>query len=170
MITEQIYAINEIDDAFTGIVVCATSCEKPEPTFTHAGLLRAVFDQHNRVSTLFTPENDNEQPWCLDNSTDFQTLHILQGGQPINTRKFGSRTLSDYQYQMITVVVHFSPKSFAKETIQAIEQTDWCEVVSFDLDTESILSRYLLLRADEDFNYPPYMTAWAVTYNINGIH
>ena len=170
MITEQIFQIQEIDDAFTGLIGALTMCDDEEPTIAHAGLLRSVFNQHDKTSTLFTPENENEEPWALDNSTDFQTLHILQGGERFDQRKFGTRTIGDFRYIVTTICVHFGAKSYVNQTIEAIETNDWCEVVSFDLDTENILARYLLLRADENFNYPPNMTAWAVTYYINAIH
>lgn len=166
MTTEELPQIPEIDDHFSQLILDPLGFDDVAPTIAHAQLLHTVFDQERKANILFDPLSETGYPWALDNKTDIQTIHLVLSANATNKQQFGTFSQSDFALRMVYIGVSFGTKTYTKQAIKALERTSFCSVQGFEAVPDAILSRFLLQRADEDYNYPPNLTAFAIYYTI----
>ncbi|WP_028664408.1 hypothetical protein [Runella zeae] len=136
-------------------------------TLQASGFVNEVYSEEEKRTVLYV--NSLKQQWSLDDSAQYNTIHVVLSGTKDSAEEFGTYEEGVYSIQCIFGVINFGPEIQFLSAIQAIESVEGLKVVSFNCQTMSVLRNTFKLKFDDNFNLPPYATAFTVTYEIKNV-
>ncbi|ARK13036.1 hypothetical protein A6C57_23355 [Fibrella sp. ES10-3-2-2] len=161
MITETITAINAALEAYPGPLHNLSGQQS-----RILGLVRPVFSQHEKRTTLITSEGETVTD---DDTLGWLSCHTTQGANVTSYETFGSFQRPYYDYVMRIILLSRDPSVMGRLMLVLPKVPGVRVVGRIDDNAQDVMRRFLGWPADMAKSIDPGLYAYSMQYAIEGV-